>query len=246
MDDQSQAIILAAGRGTRLRPLTDDTPKTLLEIDEHGILEHILQALETNGYERAVIVTGFESEQIRDHCTPRQSIDIEFVHNEDYASTNNIYSLWLAKEYALEGFTLINADTLFPPESLRQLQQRDESALLVDSEKELEDEEMQVAFGSDHIETIGKNLDGEDGSTGVYLDDGDGEYIGVSKFTAEDAALLFEHIEEFIDRGEVGEWYEAAFDELFDDREIGYVQINEPWAEVDTQEDLERARELWG
>jgi L-glutamine-phosphate cytidylyltransferase len=246
MDDQNQAIILAAGRGTRLRPLTDDTPKTLLEIGEHGILEHILQALEANGYKRAVIVTGFKSEQIKDLCTPRESLDIEFVHNEDYASTNNIYSLWLAKEYALEGFTLINSDTLFPPESLRQLKQVDKSALLVDTEKKLEDEEMQVAFGSDHVETIGKNLDGEGESTGVYLDDGDGEYIGVSKFTAEDASALFEHIKEFIERGEVGEWYEAAFDRLFDETEVGYVQIDEPWAEIDTREDLERARELWG
>lgn len=243
MNERRQAIILAAGQGKRLRPLTDDVPKTLLEIGGEPILEHVLRALEANDYERAVVVTGFGREQIEDYCTPRESIEVEFVHNEEFASTNNIYSLWLANEYATDGFTLVNSDTIFPAESLGELQRADGSRLLVDVGKELEDEEMQVAFASDHIETIGKALDG--GKTGVYLDDGDGEYIGVSKFTAEDAALLFEHIEEFIDRGEVGEWYEAAFDELFDDREIGYVEVGEPWAEIDTPEDLKRARDRW-
>jgi L-glutamine-phosphate cytidylyltransferase len=243
MNERRQAIILAAGQGKRLRPLTDDVPKTLLEVGGEPILEHVLRALEANNYERAVVVTGFGREQIEDHCTPRESIEVEFVHNEEFASTNNIYSLWLANEYATDGFTLVNSDTIFPAESLGELQRADGSRLLVDVGEELEDEEMQVAFASDHMETIGKALDG--GETGVYLDEGDGEYIGVSKFTAEDAALLFEHIEEFIDRGEVGEWYEAAFDDLFDDREIGYVEVGEPWAEIDTPEDLERARERW-
>lgn len=234
MNDHRRAIILAAGQGKRLQPLTDDTPKTLLEVGEHSILEHILQTLEANGYEEAIVVTGFESEQIRDHCTPRESLEIEFVHNEQYASTNNIYSLWLAKEYALDGFTLINSDTLYSADTLNELQQANESGLIVDTRKDLGSEEMQVAFGSDTIDSIGKELD-----------EGDGEYIGVSKFTAEDAPVLFEHIDGFIERDEVNEWYEAAFDRLFDDTEIGYVRIDEPWIEIDTPADLERGRELW-
>lgn len=243
MDERRQAIILAAGQGKRLEPLTDDTPKTLLEVGGRPIIEHILRALEANDYERAVVVTGFGREQVEDHCLPRESLEIEFVHNAEYDSTNNIYSLWLANEYAADGFTLINSDTLFSAESLGQFQQAEGSALLVDIDGELADEEMQVAFGSDRIETIGKALDG--GDTGVYLDGGDAEYIGVSKFTPDDASRLFEHIEGFIDREEVGEWYEAAFDRLFEEREIGYFRIEEPWTEIDTRKDLERARERW-
>lgn len=243
MNAERRAVVLAAGQGKRLEPLTDETPKTLLDVGGQSVLDHILDALEANGYEEAIIVTGFEHEQVEDHCAGRESLDIEFVHNADYDTTNNIYSLWLAREYTGDGFTLINSDTIFPAESLGELQRADGSRLLVDTDKRLEDEEMQVAFGSDHIETIGKALDG--GDTGVYLDDGDGEYIGVSKFTADDATLLFEYIGGFIDREEVGEWYEAAFDELFDDRKIGYVQVGEPWAEIDTPEDLEHAREEW-
>lgn len=245
MDDKRHAIILAAGQGKRLQPLTEDTPKTLLNVNGQLILEYILQTLEANEYERAIIVTGFKRDQIEDYCTPRESLDIEFVHNEKYASTNNIYSLWLAREYAAEGFTLINSDTLFSADSLRRLQEADESALLVDTEKQLEDEEMQVVFESDYIETIGKDLDSENKSTGVYLEDGDGEYIGVSTFTAEDATLLFEQIQKFVEREEVTEWYEAAFDHLFNGRKIGYVKIEEPWIEIDTQADLEQARDQW-
>ncbi|HET7325012.1 MAG TPA: phosphocholine cytidylyltransferase family protein [Halococcus sp.] len=233
MNSRRQAIVLAAGQGKRLQPLTDETPKTLLDVGGAAILEHILGALETTGYERAVVVTGFGNEQIETHCQPRENLDVEFVHNEQFDSTNNIYSLWLAKEYATDGFTLINSDTLFPASSLEELQQTEGSALLVDTEKELDDEEMQVAFGSDTITDISKEIDG------------DGEYIGVSKFTAEDATALFEHIEAFIDRGDVNDWYEAAFDRLFDDASVGFVRVEGPWAEIDTPEDLERARTQW-
>src|SRR5699024_7299993 len=125
-----------------------------------------------------------------------------------FASTNNIYSLWLAKEYATEGFTLVNSDTIFPTNSLGELQEMG-SGLLVDTEKELDDEEMQVAFDADTITDVSKEIDG------------DGEYIGVSKFTAEDATKLFEHIEAFVDRGDVNDWYEAAFDRLFEDASVG-------------------------
>ncbi|WP_256686329.1 sugar phosphate nucleotidyltransferase [Halococcus qingdaonensis] len=233
MNGRRQAIVLAAGQGKRLRPLTDETPKTLLNVGEHAILEHILQALETTGYERVVVVTGFGNEQIETHCQPREELDVEFVHNDQFASTNNIYSLWLAKEYALDGFTLINSDTIFSAASLSELQDTSGSALLVDTEKELDDEEMQVAFGLDTISDISKEIDG------------DGEYIGVAKFTAEHATTLFEHIEEFIERDAVNDWYEAAFDRLFDDADVGFVRIDESWAEIDTPDDLEHAREQW-
>lgn len=233
MSSHRQAIVLAAGQGKRLRPLTDNTPKTLLNVGGQPILEHILQALEANGYERVVVVTGFEREQIEAHCQPREMFDVEFVHNEQFADTNNIYSLWLAQEYAREGFTLINSDTIFPTSSLADLQQTNGSALLVDTEKALDEEEMQVALEADTITAIGKEIDG------------DGEYIGVSKFTAEDAKRLFEHIEAFIEREKVNGWYEAAFDRLFDDATVGFVRVDRPWIEVDTPEDLEHARDLW-
>ena len=247
MKDIERAIILAAGQGRRLQPLTDDTPKTLLEVGSQSILDHILDALEANDYDEVVVVTGFEHEKVEAHCDAREGLNIEFVHNEEYDTTNNIYSLWLARKYAEGGFTLVNADTLFPASSLRQLRETDGSALLVDTVKSLDDEEMQVAFGSDYIETIGKNLDSENRETGVYLEDGDGEYIGVSRFTTKDTTLLFEHIEEFVERGAVTDWYEAAFDRLFSEREIGYVEVEveDTWMEIDTPEDLERARSRW-
>ena len=118
MNSQRQAVVLAAGQGKRLRPLTEDTPKTLLDVGERAILEHILDALEATGYERVVVVTGFGNEQVKEHCRTHEALDVEFVHNERFATTNNIYSLWLAREHATDGFTLVNSDTLFPAESL--------------------------------------------------------------------------------------------------------------------------------
>ncbi|TYL38984.1 glucose-1-phosphate cytidylyltransferase (rfbF) [Natronococcus pandeyae] len=229
--------MLAAGQGTRLQPLTNGTPKTLLEVSGRPILDHILDSLEKNGYEEVIVVTGFESEQIRNHCEPRANsgLEFEFVHSDRFASTNNIYSLWLAREYAAGGFTLINSDTLVPSQSLGKLQQKDGSALLTDTEKELGDEEMKVALENGYVEEIGK-----------HLDEADAEYTGVSKFSAEDAPSLFERIHRFIEHDDVNEWYESAFDDLFDRTAVEHVSVQKPWIEIDTPADLELARERWG
>jgi len=234
MNGRRQAVILAAGQGKRLQPLTNETPKTLLDVGGCAILEHILQALEANGYERVIVVTGFESDRIESYCQSRNSLKIEFVHSERFASTNNIYSLWLTREYLEDGFTLINSDTLFSPSSLAALQRIDGSGLLVDAGTEQTSEEMLVAFEDEGIETIGKSID-----------DADGEYIGVAKFTAEDTKLLFDCIKWFIEQDEVNEWYEAAFDRLFEQATVQPVSVDNPWIEIDTHEDISIARRMW-
>ena len=94
-----KAIILAAGTASRLRPLTDNTPKCLLNIGERPLLQRSMDALCENGIDEFVIVTGYLHEMIEDFVarTYPEGIRVTFIHNEVYATTNNIYSLWLAR-----------------------------------------------------------------------------------------------------------------------------------------------------
>ena len=89
-----KAIILAAGIASRLRPLTNDRPKCLLEIGNKCLLQRTFDALIANGINQFVVVTGYLHTLIEDFLTRSYpTLNITFIHNERYASTNNIYSL---------------------------------------------------------------------------------------------------------------------------------------------------------
>lgn len=121
-----RAVILAAGRGSRLRPLTEDIPKCLVEIGGESLLERALRALASQGISNAVIVIGYKGEVVRDRIGACfAGLDICYVEAPDYATTNNIRSLWDARDYLDQDILLLEADVVFDPAVI--------AALLMDS-----------------------------------------------------------------------------------------------------------------
>ncbi len=232
--EDQHAVVLAAGVGKRLRPVTESTPKTLVEVGNQPILEHICDALDRTGYRSVTMVTGYEAESVREFCRSENRLSFEFVHSDAYRTTNNLYSLWLARDRLRDGFTLVNSDTLFPAASLRRLAATDGSALLVDAEKELGDEEMKVRTDADGLVDIGKDLRGPSG-----------EYIGVSKFDSDGADALVGELDAFVEADRTGEWYEAAFREVFDEVDVGLVEVDGDWIEIDDHDDLRAGRRMY-
>lgn len=230
-----QAVVLAAGIGRRLQPLTNGTPKTLLNVNGRPILRHILDALATTGYERVTVVTGYEADQVRAFCERYGRLAFEFVHSETYHETNNSYSLWLAREHLREGFTLINSDTLFPADCLDRLRKHAGSALVVDATTQLGEEAMKVRVENGRVLAIGKDLDRAEG-----------EYIGLCKFEPGDATALIRSLDDLVNRDLTNEWYESAFDQLTADGSLGIVEIHDDWIEIDDREDLRAGQQLWG
>jgi len=110
-----KAIILAAGIASRLRPLTNNSPKCLLEIGEKNLLQRTINALIANKINDIIIVTGYLHEMIETFVTQHYpNLQIEFIHNEKYESTNNIYSLWLTQKSVLNtDIILLDSDILF-------------------------------------------------------------------------------------------------------------------------------------
>ena len=94
-----KAIILAAGSGQRMRPLSLATHKTLLKIGNRTILDRLIDLLVVNQVTQITIVTGYRAEEVREHVTTHHpSLDFQFIHNYRYAETNNICSLAMAIE----------------------------------------------------------------------------------------------------------------------------------------------------
>src|SRR5215831_4508372 len=114
-----KAVILAAGQGTRIRSVHSDCPKCLISCDNSGwtILDHQIDALFSTGVRDIGIVVGYEKNQIIRHVTrnyPRSLGRFRFIENPAFAETNNIYSLWMAREWLKgSGFAVLNADVVF-------------------------------------------------------------------------------------------------------------------------------------
>jgi len=124
------ALLLAAGIGSRLSPLTDSTPKCLVEVNRIPILERLMRSLQSNGFKHLLVVTGHLSEVIQDYLGDRYAdIEITYVHSPRYKTTNNIYSLWLAGKMIDEPFLLIESDLVFQPERLKPMLQPDRIAV---------------------------------------------------------------------------------------------------------------------
>jgi len=109
-----RAVVLAAGRGSRLHALTGNAPKCLTEIGGEPILERTLNALASQGVTEAVVVIGYMGAMVRDRIGSRfGGIDVLYVDAPDYATTNNIRSLWDARDYLNQDLVLLEADVAF-------------------------------------------------------------------------------------------------------------------------------------
>jgi choline kinase len=238
-----KGIVLAAGPGRRLQPLTDDLPKTLLPLaDGRTILDLALANLSSVGIEDVVVVTGFAADRVderRRELEERNDVQLELVFNEHAEEWNNAYSLWLARAAFAEGALLVNGDTVHPASvEERLLTARGPGVLLaVDTEKPLGEEEMKVRLAEDGtLQTVSKEVDPQTA---------EGEYIGVTLIEAEAAEPLAEALETTW-RRDPSDYYEDGFQELVDRggkvhvAAIGSVE----WVEVDNHEDLARAREI--
>jgi choline kinase len=236
-------IVLAAGPGRRLQPLTDDLPKTLLPLsDGRTILDLALANLRSVGIADVVVVTGFAADRVeerRRELEERHGVRLELVLNERAEEWNNAYSLWLAREAFGDAALLVNGDTVHPASvEERLLAARGPGVLLaVDTEKPLGEEEMKVLLDANGtLQTVSKEVDPETA---------EGEYIGVTLIEAEAAEPLAEALEATW-RRDPSDYYEDGFQELVDRggkvhvAPIGSVE----WVEVDNHEDLARAREI--
>jgi choline kinase len=236
-------LVLAAGPGRRLHPLTAALPKTLLTLaDGRTILDLALSNLRSVGLEDVVVVTGFAAERVAERVPElerRHGVKLELVFNERAEEWNNAYSLWLAREALTAGALLVNGDTVHPAtvEETLLLARGPDVLLAVDRQKPLGEEEMKVFVGEDGtLRSISKDVDPSAAA---------GEYIGVALIEPAGAGPLVDALEATW-RRDPSLYYEDGFQELVD--RGGQVHVAAigavDWVEVDDHADLARARKL--
>lgn len=125
-----EAVILAAGVGSRLADSTGGAPKCLVRVGGRSILSRALASLDGAGIRRVIIVTGHEREALERHAAANAGrLTVEFVHNADYRSTNNCVSLWSVRSLPTEDFVLLESDLLFTSDTLASVMRPDSAAL---------------------------------------------------------------------------------------------------------------------
>lgn len=239
-----KAIILAAGVGKRLQPYYPALPKTLINIRKRTVLERMITQLESCRIKEIILVTGFCHEKLDQFIEKNlrnkfSDLSFKLIFNPDYANKNNIYSFWMAREEMKNGFVLINSDVLFHPKILSFcLRDEGRSVLVIDDFKLLEKEDMKVTMGrNDIIKDISKDIPPRIAN---------GEYIGITKLYEETTKLVLLKTKELLNRGRYNVFYEEAFKLVAKEGShfFGVSTRGLPWIEIDTIDDLKRAREI--
>lgn len=237
----SEAVVLAAGRGTRLKGVTG--PKCMVDVGGASILARQFEALRMEGVRRIVLVTGFEQERVQRHAQDvAGSLELTFIENPEFATTNVLAS-WLKGSAALAGdHYYLHADTVFEPRLLAALRAgRDRSALTLTVDRHTcAEEEMKVKLKGAYVDRITKEMPATEA---------DGEFTGILWCPASALSQLREVASELMsgpDRNRL--FFEAALQHAID-HSLVRAEIADVsglrWREIDFPEDLEAARQLF-
>jgi choline kinase len=227
----TKAVILAAGVGSRLRPLTDARPKCLLEVGRRTLIDHQLGALRRYGITDVTVVVGYLGEQVRSHVGDRA----RYLDNPRYEQTNSLYSLWLARDELAAGALILNSDVLALPRLFdRLLQAPAANAVLVERGTDFEAEDMKVMLDGSYVVDFGKDLPSERAHA---------HNVGVAKFSGSGAPGLIDCLERLVAAGHENDWTPVAYREFARKWSLTAVATDGlPWIEIDYVEDLTRAR----
>lgn len=236
-----KALILAAGMASRLRPLTEHTPKCLLKIGDRSLLQRSIDALIEAGIDEFVIVTGYLNQQIIqfvNNCYADR-IRVHYIHNALYESTNNIYSLWLARpEVDGKPFLLLDSDLLYDPIIVKKVCQAPEENILTLIRHELGEEEMKVVV--DHNGAITEI------SKTCLQQDALGESLGIERIGTAYSTALYRELDTMMNQEHLeNKFYELAFERLITQgHTFNVLDVTEHFScELDTVEDFENAQQ---
>ena len=227
-----KALILCAGTGTRLRPHTLTVPKCLVPVLGKPILDYQLESVR-GGVDEIVLVTGYRDAQVRAHAGP----GCTYVHNAEYATTNSLHSLWLARPHVEgEAFVLFNGDLVVDGDLVSQLlREPAPTASLVDPGATLHDGEMNVVIRDGRITAFSKE---------VRARDADALSLQITKFGPRDSELLFRRVAELIAEGQSGRFPAFAYDAILAGSSMTAVlRRGGLWYEIDTVDDLRSCEE---
>ena len=230
----TQALILAAGRGSRLGPRTKDVPKPLLQIGPKRLIEHQLEMLADAGVGPVGMVVGYQSDEIVDVVGSQA----EYIYNHKWSTTNSLSSFLAASQWVDHDLILMNCDLLLHPQILDKLLAFGVDAFAYDSSSGKGREHMKVRLKDSSLAEMSKDLQAEHIA---------GENVGILYFSKSTVERLFEIAADRIADGRTSDWVGSAVEQLSKEIPLRAIDISGlSWAEIDFEYDLVRARkEVW-
>jgi len=234
------ALLLAAGTGSRLFPLTKSSPKCLTLVNETSILERLVDNLKKQGFIRLVIVTGYKKECIMDFLGNKSGdLNIEYIHSPLFLTTNNIYSLWMARNIIAEPFVLFESDLVLNTSLLNEMVYPDKMATAT----------MQPWLDGTTVSVNKTNqvTRFQKGTTDNYSDI---RYktVNIYSFSLASWRAIVKRLNQYISEGNVNCYYEVVFSEMVANKSLNFESVSfdqKPWYEIDTIYDLAEAEKLF-
>jgi len=222
------ALILAAGRGTRMGRI--ENPKCLLDIGGIAIIDYQISCFREIGFNRIFVVTGYNSEMVRRHL--KDSVD--FLYNPDYAQTNNLYSMWTAREMMNDDFVCVYGDLFFDKQILQKCVD-DKNEICLAIERNIRDETMRVRIKDNYVIEVNKLIPKESAN---------GNFIGMAKFDKKCISFLFKEISTLVSNDNHDSYYTSAIESMIKKgQKVNYVETNGMmWFDIDEKHELEEAK----
>ena len=233
----TQAIILAAGMGVRLKELNRGVPKGFISLgNDKPIIEHSIDALLACGIKDIIIVTGFMDkhyEKLRSRYP-----QIKTVRNEKYSETGTMYSLWCARNLVNTDFILLESDLIYEIRAIKELlESTSENSILI-SEKTDAGDEVYVGADDNWVKQISKDR--------KTLSSIVGEFIGISKLSYDFYLKLIQRAEEDFDSNLLISYDMDCFVAVAEINHLGFLKIEKLlWAEIDDVSQLNKAKKVW-
>ncbi len=227
-----KAIILAAGKSTRLHPLTLEKPKCLLELEEGvAIIDHQINTLRETGLEEIIVITGHNSDKIHSHLGD----SVEYRFFPDFEKYNNMHTIYSIREDLNSDVVILYSDVLFSRDLLRMcVESREDFCLLVHNKEVLKDT-ARVIIKEGSIVDIGNH---------ISVKEGNGNFIGIAKFSNLGIKKILNEIEKRAHNDRYNsDYYIMPLIDLAKTNKIGYELVNDlPWIEIDFLKDYEKAK----
>ena len=224
-----QLIILAAGTGSRLGSVTKNIPKSLIKIKGKSIIDYQIKQFERLKIKKIIIVTGFASAMMQ----KKLGVKFKYVVNKKYKTTNNIYSLWLARHHLVEETIITFADLIMSKNIIRKIvKSKKNYSLAIDTSRIL-DGTMKVKVKSNRLLKIGKSV----------KKNANGNFIGVAKIKKNKIKSFRNSLNNIIIKKKK-DYYTEVFNYLIKkDQAINYIDVKPDfWAEIDNRQDLEKLK----
>ena len=241
-----KAVILAAGQGTRLSPLTNRVPKCLVRLHGKPIMQRQLESLDKAGFEQCVVVVGYRGDQVEYQFGPNfRNVEITYVYNERFQETNNLYSLWLARDYLDDDILLLECDLVFEDGLLKDLAQVTyPDVAVVDWFRPTMDGTVILAREGLAESILLKSQQAEQFDYSYAL-----KTVNIYSLSRDTMVRRFlPALDRYVDTGVTDVFYEAILAELVSQGKLNmavHLTGDRKWTEIDTVDDLREAEALF-